>query len=172
MLHMQLESTEEKLMEIEQSILEGILQTCPSCDSQLNHIQDGEFSCPNGADARDVLYRATLFGNEPESCEELLMAVTNWIQSSQAPSTFQSGSLSLQVVQTCAVEIDSFQSELDCQPVPTTEVGEVKTSASSSDSLVVVGGAVAGVAVGIVVLALLVIIIAVVVIVKKKKQKR
>ena len=167
----QLQATEGKLLEIRQNILEGIQQTCRSCDLETSEIQDGEFSCPNGADSSDVLYRAKLISSGLGSCDEMLTAVTNWIQSSsQASLMFQSGNLL--VAQNCAVEIDSFQSELDCPvpTLPTTDVGGVRTAASNN-SLPVIGG-VAGVAVGIVIIALLVIVIAAVVIVRKKRQKR
>ena len=161
----QLDSTDEKLIEIQQSVTTEVWKTCPTCDSHISYIQDGEFSCPSGADSKDVLYRATLFGNMPV-CDELVVIVNEWVQSSQASLNVQSSLL--QVVQNCVVEIESFESELDC-PVPTTEEGVGLRA--SSDTLTVVGVAV-GIVGGIILISSVVLIIAILVIIKKKKHKR
>ena len=154
-------------MDIEHSVISALILVCPACESQINHIQDGEFSCPSGADSSDVLYRATIIGNQPDTCDELVTIITNWVQSSQASLSVQSSRL--QVAHNCIVEIESFGSKLDCL-IPTTEVGGVLTEASSGSFTVI--GAAAGVAGGILLISVLVIIIAVFVIVKKKKKKR
>ena len=167
LLLLQLDSTEEKLSDIQQSVMEGVQQTCPTCDAQISHIQEGEFSCPSGEDSPNILYRAILFGNEPNVCNELVATVTNWIQSPQASLQVQSGSL--QVSQNCLVEIDSFESELDCF-IPTTEVGGLAGGANTGNLTVI--GAAAGVSVGLLLIVLVVIIVAIVIIVKRKKQKR
>lgn len=163
---MQLDSTDEKLVEIQQSVIAEVWKTCPTCDSHISHIQDGEFSCPGGSDSSNVLYRAILFGNMPV-CDDLAVTVKEWVQSPQASLNVQSNLL--QVAQNCMVEIDSFESKLDC-PVPTTEVGSVLTEASSG-TLTAVGTA-AGIVGGILLISIVVLVIAVLVIVKKKKQKR
>lgn len=162
---MQLESTEEKLLDIQRSVLQELLQRCPTCD--ISHITDGEFSCPIGPNSSDVLYRARLYGSQRDNCLELITAVTSWIQSSQASLQVQNSRL--QVAQNCMVEIDSFQSDLDC-PIPTTEAGGVKPGASVGSGTVI--GAAAGVAGAIFLVTITVVIIAVAVILKKKKQKR
>ena len=167
-LLIQLDSTEEKLSDIKQSVMEGVLQTCPTCDAQISHIQDGEFSCPSGVDSTNILYRGVLFGSKPNVCDELVTTLTQWIESPQASLRVQSGSL--KVAQNCLVEIDSFASRLDCF-VPTTEVGGVSASGASTGNFTVIGAA-AGVTVGLVLITLLVVIIAVIIIVKKKRQKR
>lgn len=161
----QLDSTDDKLVEIQQSVIAEVWKTCPTCDSHISFIHDGEFSCPGGEDSNNVLYRAILFGNKPV-CDELVVIVNEWVQSSQASLNVQNSLL--QVAQNCMVEIESFESELDC-PVPTTEVGGALRA--NSDTLTVVGAA-AGIVGGILLISVVVIVIAVLVIIKKKKQKR
>lgn len=161
----QLDSRDEKLAEIQQSVTTEVWKTCPTCDSHISYIQNGEFSCPGGADSNNVLYRAILFGNMPV-CDELVVIVNEWIQSSQASLNVQSSRL--QVIKNCMVEIESFESELDC-PVPTTEEGGALRA--SSNNLTVVG-AVAGIVGGIILISVVVLVIAILVIIKKKKQKR
>ena len=162
---LQLESTEEKLLDIQRSVLQELLQRCPTCE--ISHIVDDEFSCPTGSDSSDVLYRARLYGSQPDNCLELITAVTNWVQSTQASLQVQNSHL--QVAQNCMVEIDSFQSDLDC-PLPTTEAGGVKPGANVGSGTVI--GAAAGVVGAIFLITIVVVIIAVAVILKKKKQKR
>ena len=162
---LQLESTEEKLLDIQRSVFQELVQICPTCE--ISHIADGEFSCPIGSDLNDVLYRAQLYGTQPDNCLVLITAVTNWVQSSQASLQVQNSRL--QVAGNCVVEIDSLQSDLDC-PLPTTEAGGVKPGASVESGTVI--GAAAGVVGAILLVTIIVVIIAVAVIVKKKKQKR
>ena len=162
---LQLESTEEKLLDIQRSVFQELVQTCPTCE--ISRIADDEFSCPIGPDSNDVLYRARLYGTQPDDCLELITAVTNWIQSSRASLQVQNSRL--QVVGNCMVEIDSLQSDLDC-PLPTTEAEGVKPGASVGSGTVI--GAAAGVVGAILLVTIIVVIIAVAVIVRKKKQKR
>ena len=161
-----MESTEEKLLDIEQSVLQELSQTCPTCASQISHIAEGEFSCPNGPDSSDILYRARLYSTQSDDCEELSTAVTNWVQSSQVALLVQNSRL--RVAQNCMVEIDSFQSDLDC-PLPTTEAGGVESRASVGSATII--GAAAGVVGGIFLLTVVVVIIAVAVILKKKRKR-
>ena len=162
-----MESTEEKLLEIQQSVFQEVLQRCPSCE--ISHIDDDEFSCPIGPDSDDILYRAHLYGirTQPDNCLELLTAVTDWVQSSRASLQVQSSQLL--VAGNCMVEIESLQSDLDC-PLPTTAAEGVKPGASVGSGTVI--GAAAGVVGAILLVTVIVIIIAVVIILKKKKQKR
>ena len=164
-----MESTEEKLLDVQQSVLQELIQACPSCDSQISLITDGEFSCPTGPDSNDVLYRARLHGTRADVCGELVSALTNWIQSSQR-TTLTIQDSPLQVVQNCVVEIETFQSDLNCPLSLTTEVGGVAPPGAS-----VASGTLTGVVVGVVgaVLVLIVVpvIIAVAVILKKRKRK-
>ena len=160
-----MESTEEKLRDIQRSVLQEIVQTCPSCE--ISRIANDEFSCPIGPDSDDVLYRARIYGTQPDNCLELITAVTNWVQSPRASLQVQNSRL--QVTGNCVVEIDSLQSDLDC-PLPTTEAEGVKPGASAESGTVI--GAAAGVVGTILLLTVIVVIIAVAIIFKKKKQKR
>lgn len=156
-------------MDVQQSILEELEQLCSTCDSQISYIQDGEFTCPNGDDSANVLYRAVLFGKQPNDCDELVATVTNWVETAEASLHVQSSLL--QVADNCMVRIDSFGSDLNCF-VPTTEVGGLGTEANTGSGSVTAIGAAAGIAGGLILVTVLVIIVAIVIIAKKKKQKR
>ena len=163
----QLNSTNDKLMDIQQTVVEEVQQVCTLCNLQVGQIQDGEFSCPSGADSRDVLYRARLRSTPPNNCIAVVTTVASWVQSSETSLQVQGSRLS--VAQNCILEIDSFDSELEC-PVPTTQGGGGVSEANSSSSTVI-GGAAGAVGV-IILLTVLVVIIAIVIIVKKKTRKR
>ena len=138
-------------------------------------ISDEEFSC--GEENRP-LYRAFLRGQANQSCAEVELILTEWIESGSASVVVQNNRLS--IADFCDIKIDSFRDPIACNE-PTTKprptiVTTVMAQADSGLSREQMVGIAAGIATFIVVVVIVASIVFLAIVLgiglKSKKRKK
>ena len=136
-------------------------------------ISDEEFSC--GEENRP-LYRAFLRGQANQSCAEVELILTEWIESGSASVVVQNNRLS--IADFCDIKIDSFTDPIACNE-PTTKprptiVTTVMAQADSGLSTKQMVGIAAGIATVIVVVVIVasIVVLAIVLGIGLKSKKR
>ena len=168
MAYLQVASTEKKLEDITNAVLEHLTDSCAGCGITSDIIDRQSFACFSESPTH-VTYRARLEGTSETDSDSLISLVEKWVFSSEA-SIIVTGVL-MTVDSKCSVAVSSL-SEGECFPLITDSTidteGPSSTDQTSSDSVAVIGGVVAVVIV--LIIAITIIVIVIVVLVMKNRR--
>ena len=106
----QFDDTEEKIIDIIDSLIEQVNKDCATCSLTAQEITDTRFACPEN-NPKAVLFQATIMGDNTFNCNSSFLALKQW--ASDAPS-ITVNSNALKVDSNCDIEVNDGKNPPKC----------------------------------------------------------